>query len=118
MLYYEGFVFNIIKSQYKPKKNNVIYRCSNYRKDELNRIGNGRFCNVKIKLVIDSKYNINNQKFDLVSEHSNECYKLVKVNHESLNAINEYEEYETYCINYLDNIKGELNMKKAKPQKN
>ena len=90
-----------------------MLRCKNYRKDEHNRVGIGRFCNVKIELIIDLSKNLNDQKFKLICNHSNESYKFVKILLEIKDTINEWEECPTYCFNYSNNIKGEFEKNKA-----
>jgi len=106
-LYFNGFEYHKIKSYYKKKndKNNIIYfRCKNYRKDERNRVGFKRFCNSKIECNIDIVNGLNNQIYKLVSDHSNECYKLIKTDVESIDIINEWDEYVNKCYNYLESL--------------
>lgn len=50
-LFYDDFEYKKIKKYYTPKNkiNIEIFCCKNYRKDESNRIGLGRFCDEKLK---------------------------------------------------------------------
>ena len=56
---------------------------------------------------------ITNQKFKIINNHSNECYKITKLNNENKEIINEWEEFKNKAYNYLNNFKGEFNNKTA-----
>ena len=114
-LFYDGFEYKKIKKYYTPKNkiNREIFCCKNYRKDESNRIGLGRFCDAKIEMNIDIKLILTNQKFKIINNHSDECYKITKLNNDNKEIINEWEEFKNKAYNYLNNFKGEFNYKIA-----
>ena len=114
-LFYDGFEYKKIKKYYTPKNkiNIEIFRWKNYRKDESNRIGLGRFCDAKIEMNIDIELTLTNQKFKIINNHSTECYKITKLNNDNKEIINEWEEFKNKAYNYLNNFKSEFKNKTA-----
>ena len=92
-----------IKKEFK-KDNNILFRCKNYRKNQLYRKGKGAFCNAQILMEINIEKNLN--KFKLLVDHSNECICQDKnnnnKNYKDKEILDSWENYKNEILNFLD----------------
>jgi hypothetical protein len=100
-LYFKGFIFKkykstYIKNEYKSK-NNILFRCKNYRKNQTYRKGLGVFCNAQILMKVnDNKEN----EFSLLENHSDLCIDNIqnKVKNKNDDNIDNWEEFKKISL--------------------